>query len=184
MIYKCFTVGFHSGLVWHNQGFEITIILWRGKSLEPVQSCRSFGPSTSHPLLESWLLGCRRKIERAHPLSKGRQEEHRSLRANGNVNVGFRQLWKDHRPVQCSHKRLCTVRCLDFAPEIQGRKRKLQMFLLQRGLCRLAPKPIIVSVIFYCISNWVYCSQSTSDIRVSDWFAAADFGNTGGGTLK
>lgn len=36
-------------LVCHNLGVESTIILWRGRSLELVQCCRSFGPSTSRP---------------------------------------------------------------------------------------------------------------------------------------
>lgn len=111
---------------------QITVILWQGKSLEPVRCCRSFGPSTSHRLPEPWLLGCPRNIERARRLSKGGQEEHRSLRAKGNNNVFFRQLWKGNWPVQCSRKQQCTVRLPDFAPEIQGRKRKLQTFLLQR----------------------------------------------------
>lgn len=33
-----------------------------------------------------------------------------------------------------SRKWPCTVRCSDLAPGIQGRKRKLQMFLLHRGI--------------------------------------------------
>lgn len=69
--------------VWHNPGVQSTVILWRGRSLEPVQCCRSFGPSTSRPHPEPWRLGHPRKIERARPLSGGGQKEHRSVRANG-----------------------------------------------------------------------------------------------------
>lgn len=57
------------------QDFTIALILWRGRSLEPVPCCRCFGPSTSRPRPELWWPPRPHRTRTARPLSERGQEK-------------------------------------------------------------------------------------------------------------
>lgn len=73
----------------------------------------------------------------------------------GTVSAGLGRLWTDW-PVPRSRTWPCTVRCSDLAPGIRGRKHKLQMFPLHRGLQRLSAgcRHWQVATFFPLIGHW------------------------------
>lgn len=165
---------------------QITVILWRGKSLEPVRCCRSFGPSTSHPLPDPWLLGCPRNIERAHPLSKGGRKNTDPLERKGtslcssdscerttdlcSVVVNSSVLFASQILLLTSRDGSVNSRC--FCCRGDYTDYNLNLLSLFRW------------VFYFRISYWAYCSWRTFEGRVSACFSAADFGNTGGSALE